>query len=63
LASWLAANLRELGEYQQACELDEDVLMRRRRILGDEHPDTVSSSNNLEFDLRMLTSSASGDRG
>jgi hypothetical protein len=53
-ASRLAANLRELGEYQRAHALDEDALARRRRVLGDDHPDTLASANNLAADLREL---------
>jgi hypothetical protein len=53
-ASWLAAELRELGEYQQARELDEDTVARRRRVLGDDHPDTLTSAANLATDLRAL---------
>jgi Tetratricopeptide repeat len=49
-----AAELRELGEYQQARELDEDALARRRRVLGDDHPDTLASASNLATDLRAL---------
>ncbi len=46
-------DLRALGEYQQARVLDEDTLARRRRVLGDDHPDTRASINNLEADLRV----------
>jgi hypothetical protein len=53
-ASRLAAELRELGEYQQARELDEDTLARRRRVLGDDHPDTLTSAGNLAAELRAL---------
>jgi hypothetical protein len=53
-ASRLAADLRELGEYQKARALDEDTLARRRRVLGDDHPDTLISANNLAADLRAL---------
>jgi Tetratricopeptide repeat len=51
-ASRLAADLRELGEYQQARQLDEDTLARRHRVLADDHPDTLISANNLAADLR-----------
>jgi hypothetical protein len=44
----------KLGEYQQARALDEDTLARRRRVLGDDHPDTVTSASNLAADLRVL---------
>jgi hypothetical protein len=53
-ASRLAADLRELGEYQQARALDQDTLARRRRVLGNHHPDTLISANNLAADLRAL---------
>ena len=48
------AHLRALGEYQQARALDEDTLARRRRVLGDDHPDTLTSANNVAADLRAL---------
>ena len=50
----MAAELRELGEYEQARALDEDTLARRREVLGDDHPDTLISVDNLAFDLRAL---------
>jgi hypothetical protein len=53
-ASRLAADLRELGEYQQARVLDKDTLARRRRVLGEDHPDTLTSATNLAADLRAL---------
>jgi hypothetical protein len=48
----LAADLRELGECQQARALDEDTLARRSRVLGADHPDTLTSGHNLAADLR-----------
>ena len=51
-ANGLAADLRDLGEYQAARDLDEDTLARRRRVLGEDHPDTLGSANNLAIDLR-----------
>jgi hypothetical protein len=44
----LAGELTELGEYQAARELNEDILARRRRVLGDDHPDTMVAA---AFDL------------
>lgn len=44
-----------LGEYEQALELDEDTLARRRRVLGDDHPDTLRSANNVAIDLSNLS--------
>jgi hypothetical protein len=32
--------LAELGEHEQARALAEDTVARRRRVLGDDHPDT-----------------------
>jgi uncharacterized protein HemY len=31
-----------------------DTLTRRRRVLGDDHPDTLNSANNLAINLRQL---------
>ena len=39
---------------QAARDLDEDTLARRRRVLGDDHPSTLTSANNLASDLRNL---------
>jgi Tetratricopeptide repeat len=53
-----AVTLRMLRQYEQARELAEDTLTRCRRVLGDDHPDTVTSAD-------RFTSSASrcaGDR-
>jgi Tetratricopeptide repeat len=44
-----------LGEYQRARELDEDILARRRRILGEDHPRTLTSARNLAADLRQMS--------
>ena len=53
-ASNLAVDLRNLGEYQAARELDEDTLARRRRVLGEDHSQTLRSADNLARDLRAL---------
>jgi hypothetical protein len=37
-----------------ARHLHEDTLIRRRRVLGEEHPDTLISTSNLAADLREL---------
>jgi hypothetical protein len=34
--------------------MDEDTLTRFRRILGEDHPDTLTSARNLAADLRQL---------
>ena len=31
--------------------MDEDTLARRRRVLGEDHPSTLGSANNLAVDL------------
>jgi hypothetical protein len=43
-----------LGEDEQARRLYEDTLVRRRRMLGDDHPDTLNSANNLAITLQAL---------
>jgi Tetratricopeptide repeat len=37
-----------------ARDLDQDTLACRRRILGEDHPDTLLSAENLAADLRAL---------
>ena len=44
----LAMSLHAAREHQGARELDEDTLARRRRVLGDDHPETMGSA---AFDL------------
>jgi hypothetical protein len=34
--------------------LTQDTLTRRRRVLGDDHPDTLAAAANLAADLREL---------
>ena len=43
-----------MGDYQAARELDEDTLARSRRVLGEDHRDTLASADNLAADLRAL---------
>ena len=50
----LAADLRELGDHQAARELDEGTLARRRRVLGEDHPDTLRSASDLVRDIEAL---------
>jgi len=35
--------------------MDQDTLARRRRVLGEDHPDTLNSAKNLAADLRALS--------
>jgi hypothetical protein len=50
----LADDLRQLGEAEAARDLDTDTLARRRRVLGDDHPQTLNSASNLATDLEQL---------
>ncbi|HZA17422.1 MAG TPA: tetratricopeptide repeat protein, partial [Pseudonocardiaceae bacterium] len=50
----LAAALREPEQYEQARQLAEDTLTRCRRILGENHPDTLRSANTLATVLANL---------
>src|SRR6266508_590527 len=47
--------LRSRGQYQLARELHEQALVGRRRVLGDDHPDTLSTMNNLAVTQRALS--------
>ena len=42
-----------MGEHQAARELDEDTLARRR-VLGEDHLETLLAANNLSESLRIL---------
>jgi hypothetical protein len=52
--------MRDLGEVQAARDLEQDALNRRRRVLGEDHPDTNRSASNLASDLRALGEGGSG---
>ena len=43
----LANVLREQGQWQEAEQMHREVLEVRRRVLGQEHPDTLASMSNL----------------
>ena len=47
LALWSARRDFEQGSYQSARKLEEQVLEARRRVLGQEHPNTLTAMNNL----------------
>ena len=53
-ASNLAAGVGHSGEHQAARELGEDTLARRRRVLGEDHPDTLASASGLAISLRAV---------
>lgn len=50
----LANVLRQLGDYQQALEIDEDVAERTARVYGPLHPYTLVGLRGLAADLRWL---------
>jgi Tetratricopeptide repeat len=47
LRQWAGSYLWRRGQYRQALALDEQTLTRRQQVLGDDHPDTLASMNNL----------------
>ena len=49
----LVGTLTGLGEYHAARELNDDIIARRRRVLGDEHPETIMAGA-FDFILRGL---------
>jgi Tetratricopeptide repeat len=52
LASWIARHDFERGEYAAALKLQEQVLQANARLLGQEHPYTVTAMNNLAQTLK-----------
>ena len=46
--------LGRVGQHQAARELAEDTLARRRRVLGEDHPDTLTSAFILAAELSEL---------
>jgi len=50
----VANTLRLLGEHQTARQLQSDTLNRLQRVLGADHPDTLTSASRLAADLRAL---------
>jgi hypothetical protein len=52
LAALVARHDYERGEFRAAGILDEQVVEARRRILGDEHPGTLTAKHNLAGTLR-----------
>jgi hypothetical protein len=42
-----------LGQHEQARQLAEDTLIRCRRILGNDHPDTLNTANILAVTQRQ----------
>ncbi len=48
----LAYGYRNIGRVEEAIRLDEETLAIRERVLGPEHPDTLTSRSNLAFEYR-----------
>jgi len=48
-----AVRLRQAGKHAQAAPLDQKALELRRKLLGEEHPDTALSYNNLALNLNF----------
>jgi hypothetical protein len=61
-ATQLAADLRDLGELQAARDLDQDTLDRKRHVLGEDHPSTLTSASSLDLDLRILGQPSEAER-
>ena len=47
MVNWLTRYLHDRGDYPTSHALAENVLARRREILGPDHPDTLSAAANL----------------
>jgi hypothetical protein len=48
----LASTYRNQGRWKEAEELEMQVMETRKKVLGQEHPDTLTSMNNLAFTLK-----------
>jgi len=48
----MAIGYRDLGRYEEEAGLDEETLSTRERVLGPEHPNTITSRNNLAQTVR-----------
>jgi hypothetical protein len=48
----LASVYSNQGRWKEAEELQMQVMQTRKRVLGDEHPDTLLSMHNLAFTLQ-----------
>ena len=52
--SSMARSMHDLGDFQEAYELNMQVLEIRREVFGDQHPDTLKSMNNIALTMREL---------
>jgi hypothetical protein len=48
----LASTYRNQGRWKEAEELEVQVIETRKRVLGEKHPDTLTSMNNLAFTFK-----------
>ena len=53
-AGGIAADLRGLGEFQQALEMDQERYDRFKDHYGEDYRATLSAANNLAVDLRLI---------
>ncbi|KAF2834982.1 hypothetical protein M501DRAFT_943158, partial [Patellaria atrata CBS 101060] len=44
---------RNQGRWKEAEELEVQVMETRKRVLGEEHPNTLTSMNNLAFTFKL----------
>ncbi|NUP04064.1 MAG: toll/interleukin-1 receptor domain-containing protein, partial [Nonomuraea sp.] len=61
VADNLAVDLAALGRVQEAVDLGEETLARRRRILGEDDLDTLHTASNLAIDLAALGRTGEAD--
>jgi hypothetical protein len=54
ITRYLGWALRWMGRHAEARDLHRDTLDRQRRVLGEDHPETMFSANNLAADLLGL---------
>ena len=52
--SVMQLSLWAIGRFRAAQQIGEDILTRRRRTHGDDHPDTLTSASNLAANLHEL---------
>ncbi len=53
-AGGLGGDLRSLGRFREALDLDERTYGQTRDVLGADHPRTLSAANNLALSLRLV---------
>ncbi|MDT7842462.1 FxSxx-COOH system tetratricopeptide repeat protein [Streptomyces justiciae] len=53
-AAYLARAYDDSGDHEEARRLDEDTLVRRRQVLGEDHPSTLKAASNLAIRLAAV---------